>query len=147
MNGYQCNVPNFTFPRNVVPHRSPVSSGVSFTTFIVFAIIVLFLISEVYNYARKVCMDHQRRMRMICVSHQTALESKLKYVCSTHQKLFEEFKTEEVRCKCKCKCRETESENCESDEKENENDFEEIKETRGLCTIPEDEPFIGLKEE
>lgn len=145
MNGCPYNLPSFNYtPRAVVPRRAT-SSGVSLTTFIIFTLLMVFLMSEVYNYARKVCLDHQRHMRAMCVSHQVALDAKLQRICSAHKKCLEN-RLEEIRCKCHCECEEEkEKENCCEDEDEVED--EEV-ETDGhvLAPIPEEpEEFSGFK--
>ena len=146
MNGCPYNVPSFNFaPRPIVPRRVSNSSGVSFTVFLIFALLMLFLMSEVYTYSRKVCLDHQRRMRAMCISHQVALDAKLRKVCTSHQKLIDD-RLEEVRCKCECerKCEENEEE--EFCDEEDENDFEEVEGSRRLCPIPEEPShFDGFK--
>ena len=143
MNGCPYNVPSFNYaPRNVVPRRAP-SSGVGFTTFIIFALLMIFLISEVYNYARKVCLDHQRRMRTMCVSHQVALDAKLHRICSAHKKCFED-RLEEVRCKCESSCEDEEESCCEEEIKtQPENEFEQVEETVVLDTIQEEPDHFG----
>lgn len=156
MNGCPYNVPSFnlgtTIPRPVIPRRVSSSSGVSLTTFIIFALLMFFLISEVYTYARKVCLDHQRRMRAMCVSHQVALDAKLQRICSAHKKCFEE-RLEEVRCKCDCKCEDEETENCYEEDlvdhevEKPETEFERVEENMVLDTIPEEstDHFGGFK--
>lgn len=145
----------YMVPRNIqAPRRS---SGI--VGFIIIAILFAFLLSELYVYAEKLCMDHQRRMKSTCVAHQVALENKFRRMCECHKVMLER-RLEEIKCKCNCNCErendsnsdfETNSELEFSDEKESESESESVSNNgfERLDTIPEETELLGerIKEE